>query len=163
MVKWEVRYLQVNNLVIIVSLKGLCFALSSFRVPCPYANCTRWFLEMHTRADIRLISQLARYPPWRMTTCVFRRCVNPVGAVSYLVSYTSERGNIGAISTRANSRTVDLHTYRRFGGAAWLELRRNGVYTRYTRTILSDLSSAMWCTLFWMSDLEIYDTPGSRA
>jgi hypothetical protein len=52
------------------------------------------------------------------------------------ISYTSRRrisqkGRISArYRARANSHTVDLHTYRCFGGAAWLELRRNGAARR---------------------------------
>lgn len=91
----------------------------------------------HTRTNVRLTSQLARYPPWRMTTCVsWRGCVNPRRCrISHPISE-----NIGAISARANSHTVDLHTYRRFDGATWLELRRNGVpYTcNPERSVLGD-------------------------
>ena len=156
----QVIILVINHL----TRKGLCFALSSSRVPCLYANCNCGGSYGCTRVRIYTSHKpISALSPVAYDDMCFPMVRQPRRRrVVSLVSYR-ERENIGAISTRPNSRTVDLHTYRRFGGAAWLELRRNGVYTRYTRAILSDLSSATRCTLFRMSDLEIYGTPGSRA
>lgn len=39
-------------------------------------------VHTHTQTCMCLTNQLARYPPWRMTTCVSRRYVNPVAVVS---------------------------------------------------------------------------------
>lgn len=86
---------------------------------------------------------------------VFPLVRQPCGAISRI----RERGNIGAISAYTNSHRVDLHTYRRFGSAAWLELC-NVVHVCRERiyAILSDVPGA---TLFRTSNLEIYGIPDS--
>lgn len=103
-VKWEVRYLifASHNLVIIVSLAKnyvsrfrhlMCQVFMQIAHGGSY-GCTRVRIYLH------LTSQLARYPPWRTTTCVFRRCVNPAGAVSRVVCIP-RKGRISARYRRA--------------------------------------------------------------
>lgn len=81
----------------------------------------------HADARIRISQTTVRYippppPPLPLRRLVSRaatrvsRARQPRGAVS-----RNGKGNIDAISAYTNSRGVDSHTYRRFGGAAWLK------------------------------------------
>lgn len=72
-------------------------------------------------------------------------------------------GNIGAISAYTNSHRVDLHTYRRFGSAAWLELHVHAICTEERICNLERCPGRHGHALFQMSNLEIYGSAASRA